>query len=98
MSLPKRKGKYESVNSFRENPFHDLYTSQIIMQYTLNLFQLCQLYLNKSGWGESTPFNSYESNTIKKIEATVSISNEGGFLQRNSCTVDRKANKPNMGH
>lgn len=43
---------------------------------------------------ESAPFSSYDSN--KKIEIIVSISNEGNFLQRNSYTGDREANKPNM--
>lgn len=36
------------VNLMREF-FHNVHTDQIILLYTLNTSQLCQLYLNKVG-------------------------------------------------
>lgn len=47
-------------------------------------------------WKKSTYFNSYESNTIKKIKATLPILNVRSILQRNFCISERKVNKSNM--
>ena len=46
---PNRKDKYAIAALTRwKKSFHNLYMYQIIMMYTVNILQFCQLYLNKN--------------------------------------------------